>query len=156
MQQALGSAIVRFHQLYWTRMTTRMAGAFEADFTKSQFMVLGLVATHDAVTMSALAEHTGMLKQQITRIVDRLEEKGYVRRERGADDRRSVCVRVTDRANAYMKDAEQRSMQIIMASLQVLTDEERAQLAGHFDAINAMLKRVPVPNDPLAQKATGE
>lgn len=97
--------------------------------------------------MSALAEHTGILKQQITRIVDQLEDKGYVRRERSTRDRRSVDVYVTERAKAYLADFEARSIQRIMASMQPLTDAQRQQLLDSFDTINTLLQRIPIPEE---------
>lgn len=149
MRETLGGAIIQFHRMYWARLTTQMGTAFEKDLTKSQFLVLGLVAAHPQVTMSALSEHTGMLKQQITRIVDRLEEKGFVTRERSQTDRRSVCVKATARADAYLRQVEKQSVKIIMATLSVLNDEELARMADSFSTINALLDKVPLPADPL-------
>ena len=145
--QTLGSTITEFHRLYWPRIAALMAGIFEGDFTKSQFLVLGIIAVRGGIAMSALAEHTGILKQQITRIVDQLEDKGYVRRERSTRDRRSVDVYVTERAKAYLADFEARSIQRIMASMQPLTDAQRQQLLDSFDTINTLLQRIPIPEE---------
>ncbi len=46
------------------------------------------------VTAGRLAELTGLTTGAITGVVDRLERAGYVRRERDADDRRRVIVRL--------------------------------------------------------------
>jgi DNA-binding MarR family transcriptional regulator len=146
-QQALGSAITEFHHLYWPRIATLMAGAFEENFTKAQFTVLGIVAARGSIAMSALAEHTGILKQQMTRIVDQLEDRGYVRRERSTRDRRSVDVYVTEQAKAYLADFEVRIVQRIVTSIQPLTDSQRQQLLDSFDTINTLLQKLPIPED---------
>lgn len=153
-QQALGSAMIEFHHLYWTRITELMAGAFETEFTKSQFMVLGLAASHRGVTMTALAGHTGMLKQQVTRIVDKLEARGFVRRERSGSDRRSVSVHATALAAGYLAAFEQRCVRRIMVLLQGLTCDERDRLQACFETVNALLRKLPAPADP--PDASGE
>lgn len=43
-------------------------------------------------TAGEIAEHTGLAAASVTSLVDRLEEKGLVRRERDATDRRRVNV----------------------------------------------------------------
>lgn len=46
----------------------------------------------DPVTIGRVAELTGLTTGSATRLVDRLERAGYVRRERDAEDRRRVMV----------------------------------------------------------------
>jgi len=46
----------------------------------------------DPVTIGRVAELTGLTTGSATRLVDRLERAGYVRRERDAEDRRRVLV----------------------------------------------------------------
>ncbi|MFC8505625.1 MarR family winged helix-turn-helix transcriptional regulator [Streptomyces sp. NPDC057411] len=52
--------------------------------------LLGL--ERDPVTIGRVAELTGLTTGSATRLVDRLERAGYVRRERDAEDRRRVMV----------------------------------------------------------------
>jgi len=46
-----------------------------------------------AITAGALAEATGLTTGAITGVIDRLERRGFARRERDANDRRKVLVR---------------------------------------------------------------
>ncbi|MFJ9581737.1 MarR family winged helix-turn-helix transcriptional regulator [Streptomyces sp. NPDC101191] len=46
----------------------------------------------EPVTIGRIAELTGLTTGSATRLVDRLERAGYVRRERDAEDRRRVMV----------------------------------------------------------------
>ena len=50
-----------------------------------------------AITAGRLAELSGLTTAAVTTVIDRLEEKGYVRRARDERDRRRVVVEVTDR-----------------------------------------------------------
>jgi DNA-binding MarR family transcriptional regulator len=53
---------------------------------------LGLLADHGSLTAGRLAELTGLTTGAVTRLIDRLERAGYVRRNDDATDRRRVIV----------------------------------------------------------------
>ena len=60
---------------------------------------LNLLSFSGQMTAGQLAKATGLSTASITGVIDRLEEAGFVRRERDATDRRRVVVRlVTERA----------------------------------------------------------
>lgn len=60
---------------------------------------LNLLSFSGQMTAGQLAKATGLSTASITGVIDRLEEAGFVRRERDAADRRRVVVRlVTERA----------------------------------------------------------
>jgi DNA-binding MarR family transcriptional regulator len=64
-----------------------------------------LEETPDGLRMNELAERILYSKSGFTRVVDRLEEAGLVRRVRPEDDRRSILVVLTDKGRATMDDA---------------------------------------------------
>src|SRR5580693_8340568 len=53
---------------------------------------LNILALSGQLTAGELARATGLTTASITGVVDRLEEAGYVRRERDASDRRRVVI----------------------------------------------------------------
>ena len=55
---------------------------------------LNIVALTGAMTAGELAKATGLTTASITGVLDRLEEGGFVRRERDASDRRRVIVQL--------------------------------------------------------------
>ena len=55
---------------------------------------LNLVALTGPMAAGDLARQTGLTTASITGVLDRLEEAGFVRRERDPDDRRRVIVRL--------------------------------------------------------------
>jgi DNA-binding MarR family transcriptional regulator len=55
---------------------------------------LNIVALSGSMTAGDLARATGLTTASITGVLDRLEEAGFVRRERDATDRRRVVVRL--------------------------------------------------------------
>src|SRR5581483_4850439 len=54
---------------------------------------LDYILAGGAITAGALADATGLTTGAITGVIDRLERRGFARRERDPDDRRKVLVR---------------------------------------------------------------
>ena len=61
--------------------------------------------TPDGVRMNDLAERILYSKSGLTRVVDRMEEAGFVRRVRPENDRRSILVVLTDEGRAKLEQA---------------------------------------------------
>src|ERR1700735_5307424 len=55
---------------------------------------LNILSLGGAITAGQLAQATGLTTASITGVVDRLEQAGYVRRERDPRDRRRVVIRL--------------------------------------------------------------
>jgi DNA-binding MarR family transcriptional regulator len=59
----------------------------------------------DGIRMNELAERILYSKSGFTRVIDRMEEAGLVRRVRPADDRRSILVVLTDEGRETLERA---------------------------------------------------
>jgi DNA-binding MarR family transcriptional regulator len=77
------------------------AAADRVGINPTDLNCLNILSLSGHMTAGQLARATGLTTASITGVVDRLEEAGYVRRERDTTDRRRVLVHVvTDRAMA--------------------------------------------------------
>lgn len=73
-----------------------------------------------------------------TRLIDRLEEAGLVRREHCESDRRAIFVAITDDGNAKLQEALLVHVRYLDDNLAArLSDKERAQLTGLLTKLNA-------------------
>jgi DNA-binding MarR family transcriptional regulator len=68
-------------------------------------VLVQLEETPDGIAMNALADRILYSKSGFTRVVDRMEEAGLVRRVRPESDRRSILVVLTDEGRETMKEA---------------------------------------------------
>jgi DNA-binding MarR family transcriptional regulator len=68
-------------------------------------VLVHLEETPDGQRMNELAERILYSKSGFTRVVDRMEEAGLVRRVRPENDRRSILVVLTDQGRATMEQA---------------------------------------------------
>ena len=68
-------------------------------------LLVHLEESPDGIPMNELAERILYSKSGFTRVVDRMEEAGLVRRVRPGHDRRSILVLLTDRGTETMERA---------------------------------------------------
>jgi DNA-binding MarR family transcriptional regulator len=76
------------------------------DVTPQQYNVLRLLraARPESLPTLAIADRLISRAPDVTRMIDRLEERGFVSRERSAGDRRVVRVSITDRGLALVAE----------------------------------------------------
>jgi DNA-binding MarR family transcriptional regulator len=65
------------------------------ELSAHQASILDHLDEIDAMSMTSLAEHMGVTVATMSLAIDRLERRGYVRRDRDAKDRRRVLLRAT-------------------------------------------------------------
>ena len=75
----------------------------ELGLTRSQWWVLNHLFRNNGVTQSELAEILEVEKATLGRLLDRIEQKGWVRREADANDRRAKRVFLTEEVEPAIK-----------------------------------------------------
>lgn len=82
-----------------------------------------------ALAATGLARETGLSTGAMTNRIDRLEERGYVRRQQDKADRRSVIVKLTADGRRVIDEAIRHRLEAARDSLKMLSAAERRQLA---------------------------
>lgn len=72
--------------------------------THPQFDIIATLGNTDGMSYKELGERTLITKGTLTGVIERLEHKGIVLRERSSDDKRSFHVRLTDAGNAMFRE----------------------------------------------------
>ena len=67
----------------------------QCGLTPTQFDIIATLGNTDGMTVKELGERTLIAKGTLTGVIDRLEQKGLVARQRSADDKRSFVVMLT-------------------------------------------------------------
>lgn len=67
------------------------------EFNPAQGRIIFALWQGDGIPIQTLAARTALKKSTLTSMLDRLEEDGWITRERSADDRRSIHIRLTDK-----------------------------------------------------------
>lgn len=112
-------------------VTTRInAYLKDENLTISQFGVLEAIYHLGPMHQNQLGEK--MLKSggNMTMVIDNLEKRGLVQRERNPNDRRCVVVQLTEAGRELIEGLFPRHVQIVVNEIGVLTPQEQTQLAA--------------------------
>jgi MarR family transcriptional regulator, 2-MHQ and catechol-resistance regulon repressor len=101
----------------------------ELGLTESQFGVLEALLHRGPLFQRQLSEKLFTTRANISLIVDDLEEKGWVERERHPDDRHHVEVGLTAAGRKYVKRLFPDHLAAVVREFEVLTAEEQDELA---------------------------
>lgn len=109
-----------------------MAGAEAVGLSASEWYALSQIALEGTLTSGELAARTGLTTGATTRLIDRLERAGYVRRAADPDDRRKVIVEPVadslDRIEKVVGPARRHIAEILSR----YTPDQRAVLFDYF------------------------
>lgn len=92
------------------------------------------------VTMTELAQHLKVPKQQVTKLVDNLYKYQFVERAHVEDDRRRISIRLTAKAVDYLDEYYLKNTAFIRMLEEKLTEEELLSLN---DAILTLQQILP-------------
>lgn len=91
--------------------------------------ILRLIATEENLSQQALAERLGVVPSRVVVLIDALEKKGLVARERSARDRRTYELRLTDEGRGIMREMREIGSAHEKDMTAALTPDEHQELA---------------------------
>lgn len=112
-------------------------------------MLLHLLVYGDGVSQEALARELDVGKAAISRAVDALADKDYLRREREAQDRRAHRLLLTDKARLVASDLINAYDRIYNLAIGDITP-------GEFDATIALIERITGNMERAARDMSGD
>jgi DNA-binding MarR family transcriptional regulator len=119
----------------------------EAHLTLAQLAVLRNLLDGRPKLAGELAGRVGLSPASATRLFDRLEERGLLRRHRGRDDRRCVEIRLTARGRQLIGAARALRESPLRRAVEAMTEAERRSLAVALRRLAETARQL----DPLAR-----
>ena len=102
----------------------------------SQCYVLEALHTHGPLTMNELAKKMYLKISTMTRVVEQLVKKKYVKREEGLDDRRVRFINLTKQGRAIYKNAWENIFESEKVILKNIPAEHKAVLIDVLRKLN--------------------
>ena len=99
------------------------------DMTHMEGKALGFFTRHPGATLSELAQHSGRDKAQLARLVKALRERGLLRAEADAEDRRNVRLAPSEAGLAIQRTLRRAARTAAQRALAGLGAREQAALA---------------------------
>lgn len=96
----------------------------DAGVTEQQWRVLRVLDEEGALDPTTIAKRAVLLLPSLTRILQKLEEKGHVSRRPDAHDRRRQVIEITD-TGRYIIDSNMDTSRRILTDLRLRLGEER-------------------------------
>lgn len=97
----------------------------------------------------ALAKDMSLSPATVTGILDRLETRGLVLRERQRDDKRTVVVRLTDTGRELVEQAPPPLQDTFLLNLRALPEKQQAQICRTLKKLVAMMAAEAIDAAPL-------
>jgi DNA-binding MarR family transcriptional regulator len=101
----------------------------------TQFLILKRLARLGPMSASELARSVELDGGAMTRQLDHLEGKGYLRRCRHEQDRRALRIELTDAGNALWTQLIDCNERVLSAAQRSLSEAEQAQLHDYLQRV---------------------
>lgn len=107
----------------------------DVDLTEQQWRVLRVVQEGDRIDPTEIADQACLLLPSLTRILQKLDEKGLISRERDKVDRRRQIVRITDAGEKIIEANIAASIAIVTRTREKMGEERYEAL---LDLLNEL------------------
>ncbi|MCS7458855.1 MarR family transcriptional regulator [Paenibacillus doosanensis] len=112
-------------------------------FSGSQVSALQSVEASGMLKVSRLAEHLSLSSSAVTLLCDKLIRQGYLRRERSVDDRRVVCLVITQHGREILQELLDKEKEVVTRWLSGISIEELQQFNNVLRQIRENIKKKP-------------
>ncbi len=119
--------------------------------TGPQLVCLRTVIQHGPMTATAISREVHVSASTVVGILDRLEDKGLIVRERGREDRRIVFITATEAGRKLARDTPSPLQQKLSDSLKALPELEQATITLSLERVVELMESdagVQQPADP--------
>lgn len=110
------------------------------NITVTQAVCLYEVYEKGAQSISVLSKNVHLSNSTLVGVIDRLEEKGLVKRTRNVDDRRTIFINVTEKGKEFVIRAPYLLHNRLDGKLKILPENEQVIIANSLDLLVEILK----------------
>lgn len=121
------------------------------DITSPQLVSLQTIAIQSPTTIAKLSKEVFLSASTLVGIIDRLEQKKLVTRERNGTDRRQVMLTITPEGDALLKKAPSTLQDRLSAALDDLSGTDQALIATVLDRLVNLMEAESLDAAPILQ-----
>jgi DNA-binding MarR family transcriptional regulator len=107
--------------------------------TFPQLSVISILTKNGELKVSVLSDKMGLSDSTVSGILDRLEQKNIIRRERNQDDRRVVKIALTEESRKFYKDFHKREEEHFSNLLKRLSEQEIKDIIKGLETLDSVL-----------------
>jgi DNA-binding MarR family transcriptional regulator len=121
----------------------------ESGLTGPQLLVMQLIGNHGEITSGAIAREVSLSQATVTSILDRLERKGMLKRERSTTDKRKVMVSLTEQGSKALEKSPTLMQESFIRSFNQLEDWEQSLILSSLQRVSDMMNATDLDAAPL-------
>lgn len=119
--------------------------------TSPQLLLMQAVRRQGAVTVGEIANNIKLSQATVTNILDRLEKRGLVYRERSLEDRRKIHVHLTDEGSTTIASAPIPLQEHFMRRFRELQDWEKTMVLSSLQRVAQMMDAGDLDASPVLE-----
>ncbi|MCW8125704.1 MarR family winged helix-turn-helix transcriptional regulator [Microbulbifer halophilus] len=120
-----------------------------AGLTAPQLLLLQAIREKGQVTIGALAREISLSQATVTTILDRLEKRGMVYRERSSQDKRKVHAYLTDKGMDIIRDAPTPLQEHFVRQFRDLREWEQSMIISSLQRVALMMDAEHIDASPV-------
>ena len=119
--------------------------------TGPQLISLLTIEKHEPVTASTIANQIHLSPSTVIGILDRLEAKGFIHRDRDRRDRRLVQISLTDQGKLLARNAPSPLQDTLARAMEKLPEDELSTIAGSLERIVELMNLQHIDAAPILE-----
>lgn len=141
-EQTLNRLLVSFFKYIMELEEKKLITDEFADITYNDMHVIEAIGLDKPLKMSQIAKKLAVTTGTLTKSMDALEKKGYVRRERSSNDKRVVNIILTEKGIQAYGHHERFHQDMIAFILNNISEEESRVLQSALERLMAYFEQV--------------
>lgn len=117
----------------------------ETGLTSPQLILLQQIAARDGILVKQIADNINLSSATVTNILDRLESRDFVVRERSTVDKRKVGLHITEQGMQAISKSPMPLQRNFINQFEELADEEQVQMLATLRRLAKMMDSAAIP-----------
>lgn len=128
--------VASFRELHpkFSRMYTQILN--QVDLTLPQYTLLYQLMLLGSVSMTEVSKHLGITKPAVTNLVDRLEEKRFLKRIPNAEDRRVILLEILPKGKKIITETQGESLKLLLKAYDQFDGKEHAIISRFYATVS--------------------
>lgn len=136
-----GFEMVMLIKEIYSSMNCQIGNSMKASgLTPQQILVIKLIAHNKEMTISKLCEELSLAKGTVSGIVSRLEESGYLQKEKRESDKRNTYITFSEKGKAFAKEFRGSMNHSFEQAFERLTEEEIEEITHALKLLKHKMK----------------
>ncbi len=148
-QTRIEDALIALRRVMRATELSSLSLAKKSGLTPTQLIALQVIAVTPDATPSFLSAKTTLSQATITTVLDKLEKRGMITRQRDDADKRRLYLRITDEGRQTIATAPDILQIQFQRNFQQLEDWEQSMIVTAFQRVAAMLDAEQLDAAPI-------